>query len=157
MDGESFIWKLIFIGTFWVLNHFWAIILRRDVCKTLLNFWSIINFQCIFTYIQRTSPPTHSKGENYIKHVGFFVSHKSKCYIIRGKMTPALHHRLPPDRRNSLIVLLRDDVQKKNGKKSDIVHLSNYPLPPYPKGGLLSSFLFYFILFYLFYFILSIF
>ena len=26
--------------------------------------------------------------------------------------------------------------EKKNGKKSDIVHLSNYPLPPYPKNDI---------------------
>ena len=28
----------------------------------------------------------------------------------------------------------RDDVQNKTGKMSDIEHLSNYPLPPYPKN-----------------------
>ena len=28
---------------------------------------------------------------------------------------------------------LRDEL-KKNGKMSDIEHLSNYPLPPYPKN-----------------------
>ena len=32
------------------------------------------------------------------------------------------------------INFLRDDVQKKNGKISDIVRNSNYPLPPCPNN-----------------------
>ena len=34
----------------------------------------------------------------------------------------------------STCVHLGTTSKKKNGKKSDIVHLSNYPLPPYPKN-----------------------
>ena len=33
-----------------------------------------------------------------------------------------------------VIFFLRDDVKKKNGKISDIVQNSNYPLPPCPNN-----------------------
>ena len=45
------IWDLISKGPFWVLNHFWGIFLGRDIWKATLNFWSMINFQCIFIYL----------------------------------------------------------------------------------------------------------
>ena len=53
------IWDLISKGPFWVLNHFWGIFAGRDISKTILDFWSIINFQCIFVYFQNQGQKTN--------------------------------------------------------------------------------------------------
>ena len=54
MDEVYLIWTLTLKGSFWVLNHFWGIFSGRDIWKTTRNFWSIINFQCKFTNIQKS-------------------------------------------------------------------------------------------------------
>ena len=58
MVGVSLIWKVTPRGSFWVLNHFWGIFLGRDSWKATLNFWSMINFQCIFIYLVHNSTAT---------------------------------------------------------------------------------------------------
>ena len=91
----------------WVKNY--QVIFYKDSCTHAhtrgVNVCTHVLF-LYFAFFQNLIPPTHSNCENYRKHLGIFGSHISKCYIIRGKMTPALHHSLPPDRRNSLILLL---------------------------------------------------
>ena len=66
MVGVNLIWNLTLKGSFWVLNHFWGIFSGLDIWKTTRNFWSIINFQCKFTNIQK------SKIKNKLKQWKFY-------------------------------------------------------------------------------------
>ena len=51
MVGVFLISYLTSKGSFWVLNHFWGIFLGRDIWKTTLNFWSMINLFSMYFQI----------------------------------------------------------------------------------------------------------
>ena len=50
MVGVCLISNLTSKSMFWVLNHFLGTFAGWDIWQKLVKFWSIINFQCIFTY-----------------------------------------------------------------------------------------------------------
>ena len=70
MIGVCLICDLTSKGPFWVLNHFWGIFAGWDIWKTNLNFWSIINFQCIFVYFQNQRSKTIWNSEHFTKFLG---------------------------------------------------------------------------------------
>ena len=67
MVGASLIWNATSKGSFWVLNHFWGIFPGRDIFKATLNFWSMINFQCILIYLVHNSTATVKILTLYLK------------------------------------------------------------------------------------------
>ena len=72
-------WKVISTGTIWVLNNFWKIFGGHDICKMVMKFLLIINFQCIFIIFHSWMPPKLLNWENYRLSIGIFGNLISKC------------------------------------------------------------------------------
>ena len=79
-------WKVIFTGTIWVLNNFWKIFGGHDICKMVMNFLLIINFQCIFIIFHSWMPPKLLNWENYRLSIGIFRNRISKCNRLSDHM-----------------------------------------------------------------------
>ena len=94
MVGGSLILTLTFKEAFWVLNLFWGTFAGWVIWKTILNFLSNVNFQCILHIFKNWASNFALRFEKYIKLLGIFGDVISKCPDIIRKNTPILAHSL---------------------------------------------------------------
>ena len=100
-------WKVISTGTIWVFNNFWKIFGGHDICKMVMKFLLIFNFQCIFINFHSWMPPQLLNWENYRLSIGIFGNLISKCNrlinLIRYKKAIEVLYELRNKQKDNLI------------------------------------------------------